>query len=125
MSSCSSNSDIKESLENIGINLEDSYVVLNNESNSAVGESSNNFDLKISKKDFNLIVEKIKLVKNYTELKENDFPNSISEINDNDKISAFKSGNKYFYNVAKANTNENYQVILVGQNKLSFTYSED
>lgn len=123
--SCSSNNDVEEYLANVGINLADDYVVLENDSNSAFGESSKSFNLKVSEKDFNQIVAKIKLVKNYAELKENDFPNGFSEISKKDKIIAFKSGAKYFYNLTSSNTNEDYQVILIGQNKLSLTYSED
>ena len=122
--SCSSNPDVEKSLADIGIKLNDNYTILNNDSSVAIGSSSKNFDLKISEKDFNQIVAKSKLVKRYAEFKENDFPNGHSEMSYNDKISAFNSGAKYFYNVAKAKTNETCQVILVGQNKLSFTYSE-
>jgi len=123
--SCSSNPDVEKSLAAIGIHLKDKYTILNNDTSVAIGAASKTFNLKISPKDFNQIVAQLKLVKRYSEFKENDFPNEISEMSYNDKISAFKSGSKYFYNVSKANTNENYQVVLVGQNKLSFTYSED
>ena len=123
--SCSSNPDVEKALAEIGIHLKDNYTILNNDTSIAIRASSNTFNLKISEKDFNQIVAKLKLVKRYAEFKENDFPNGFSEMSYNDKISAFKSGSKYFYNVTKANTNESYQVVLVGQNKLSFTYSED
>lgn len=123
--SCSSNPDVEKSLAAIGIHLKDNYTILNNDTSVAIGASSQTFNLKISANDFNQIVAQLKLVKRYSEFKENNFPNGYNEMSYNDKISAFKSGAKYFYNVSKATTNENYQVVLVGQNKLSFTYSED
>ena len=123
--SCSSNSNVEKYLIDVGINLKDNYVLVTNDSNSAIGESSKSFDLKITQKDFDIIVAKLKHVKNYVELKENSVPNSFSEMSNIDKVSAYKSGTKYFYNVEKANTNEKYQVILTGKDKLSLTCQED
>ena len=124
-SSCSSNSDIDESLSEIGIKLKDKYEILNNDSSSAIGDFTKNFDLIVSEKDFNIIIAKLKLVKKYAEYKENDSPNSFSEMSYIDKQSAYKIGNKYFYNFSRAKTNEQYQVILIEPNKLSFMYGDD
>ncbi len=124
-SSCSSNSDIDESLSEIGIKLKDKYEILNNDSSSAIGDFTKSFDLIVSEKDFNIIIAKLKLVKKYAEYKENDSPNSFSEMSNNDKQSAYKIGNRYFYNFSRAKTNEQYQVILIEPNKLSFMYGED
>ena len=124
-SSCSSNSDIDESLSEIGIKLKDKYEILNNDSSSAIGDFTKSFDLIVSEKDFNIIITKLKLVKKYSEYKENDSPNSFSEMSYIDKQSAYKIGNRYFYNFSRAKTNEQYQVILIEPNKLSFMYGED
>ena len=124
-SSCSSNSDIDESLSEIGIKLKDKYEILNNDSSSAIGDFTKSFDLIVSEKDFNIIIAKLKLVKKYAEYKENDSPNSFSEMSNNDKQSAYKIGNRYFYNFSRAKTNKQYQVILIEPNKLSFMYGED
>lgn len=123
--SCSSNSNVDKYLTDVGINLKDNYVLVTSDTNSAIGESSQSFDLKITENDFNIITSKLKLVKNYIELKENSLPNNVSEMSNIDKISAYKSGVKYFYNVEKADTNENYLVILTGKNNLSLTHQED
>ncbi|NHM08367.1 hypothetical protein G4D82_14150 [Flavobacterium sp. CYK-4] len=123
--SCSSNSDVEKSLAEVGINLFDKYSILENNSEASFGESSKNFDLIISEKDFALIKTKIEHAKDYREYEENEFPNSVREFNNDDIIIAFKSGSKYFYKVAKAKTNEKFEIVLTGKNKLSFIYFED
>ena len=123
--SCSNNDEHKKYLKDIGINLTERYTILQNESSSAIGDYSITFDLKISYKDYETIIKKIKNTENYIELNEKNFPDSKSSFSNLDHITAYKSGTKYFYNIEKANTNEYYSLILLPKNILSLTYAQD
>jgi hypothetical protein len=105
--------------------LTDNYKVLRYDTNSAIGDFTLDFQLKISEKDFENIIAKIKQSKNYGEYKSGEYPNNFSENGKAYHISGFKLANKYFYKKESTTESIFYELELGTDKTLHFTYAED
>jgi hypothetical protein len=80
--------------------------------------------LQIGTKDYDTIIAKIKGMKNYEEVPEDGYPNSLATL---DKVYSvgYKRGTKYFHEMTKVQNNEHYILSLDKDRKLSFMFIED
>jgi hypothetical protein len=123
--SCNSEPNYDDYLKQMDIVLTDNYKVLGQNTDGAMGDFIVDFQLKISDKDFENIIAKIKLNENYREYKSGESPNSFSSIGKNYHITGFKLAGRYFYK-KESNSEPIYYELVVDSNKtLNFTYAED
>jgi hypothetical protein len=105
--------------------LTDNFKVLGHNTDAAIGDFTADFQLKISDKDFEDIIDKIKQTENYGEYKSGESPNSFSNIDKDYHISGFKMANKYFYRKESTSEPIFYELVLGADKTLHFTYAED
>jgi len=123
--SCNSEPDYNDYLKQIDIVLTDDFKVLGHHNESAIGDFSVDFQLKISDKDLKNIIEKIKQTENYEEYSKGESPNSFKSIEKKYHISGFKLADTYFYK-KEGNAKSIYYELVVDLDKtLHFRYVED
>lgn len=123
--SCASEPDYPAYLKEMGISLADNYTVIEHKSETAMGDFTSEFSLKISDKDFAGIITKIKQTENYNEYKNGESPNSFNKFGRDYQISAFKLVDNYFYRKEETAEATHYEIVLRPDKTLHFTYSED
>lgn len=105
--------------------LADNYKVLGHNTETAIGDFAVDFSLKISDKDYESIIAKIKLTENYNEYKNGESPNSLNKFGDDYQISGFKLADKYFYKKEATAKPRHYEIVLTADKTLNYSYAED
>lgn len=122
---CSSNVEDKSYLSKIGITLADKYEIVELNSSSAIGDESIEFKLKVSDKDYQAIINKIKSLEGFQIITDNESPNrNYSGPNRDIEIIGWKKNNSYIYEVSKNSKSgvENYILSLDEKRILHFQY---
>ena len=123
--SCDSEPDYNDYLRQMDIVLADDFNVISHNTEGAIGDFSVDFELKISDKDFDNLIEKIKQTENYREYIKGESPNSFRYIEKKYHISGFKLADKYFYRKEVNSESIYYELVVDSDKKLHFTYAED
>jgi hypothetical protein len=123
--SCNSEPDYDDYLKQMGVVLIDDFKVIEYNTDGAIGDFAVDFQLKISDKDFENIVAKIKQIENYGEYKRSESPNSFSIAEKGYHISGFKLADKYFYRKENTSKPFYYELVAGANNTLHFKYIED
>ncbi len=126
--SCSTNTLEKIYLSDMGINLADKFEVISSSNSASIGDQLVEFKLKVSDKDYLDIKTKIESEVNFQIINDNETPNrSYTGPNKEVEITAWKRNETYSYEIKKNRPSgyENYILILLPDNSLTFKYADE
>ena len=117
----------EEDLRQAGINFTEDFTILKYDSDGALGDWDDNFQLKISDKDVELFIKKVQQTKGYREYKEKEIGEGTDcSIPDFDRITGYKRGTTFYYYIekkyVKGKANENYCIWLTPDKIFHFAY---